>query len=220
MQDLIKQEQFELEVLERLNSGRFLNSLVFTGGTMLRLCFGLNRFSIDLDFWMLRGKDEKKLFKDLKSCLEEPYVIKDCASKFHTLLFEIKSKDYPRSLKIEIRKEARPVVTQQAIAYSRHSNTQVLVKAMSLKEMMKAKIEAFLERKEIRDAFDLEFLLKKGIDLDAPQDTLKRVLRGIGSLTQKDFSVKLGSLLEGKEREYYRRENLKILESAIKEKLA
>ena len=55
MQDLIKQEQFELEVLDRLKSGRFLDRLVFGGGTMLRLCFGLDRYSVDLDFWLLRG---------------------------------------------------------------------------------------------------------------------------------------------------------------------
>jgi hypothetical protein len=40
MQDLIKQEQFEMEVLDRLKSGRFLDRMVFGGGTMLRLCFG------------------------------------------------------------------------------------------------------------------------------------------------------------------------------------
>jgi hypothetical protein len=31
MQDLIKQEQFEMEVLDRLKSGRFLDNLIFTG---------------------------------------------------------------------------------------------------------------------------------------------------------------------------------------------
>ena len=58
MQDLIKQEQFELEVLDRLKSGRFLDRLAFGGGTMLRLCYGLDRYSIDLDFWLLT-KQEK-----------------------------------------------------------------------------------------------------------------------------------------------------------------
>ena len=59
MQDLIKQEQFELEVLDRLKSGRFLDRLAFGGGTMLRLCHGLDRYSVDLDFWLLNkaGKD-------------------------------------------------------------------------------------------------------------------------------------------------------------------
>jgi predicted nucleotidyltransferase component of viral defense system len=54
MQDLIQQERFELEVLERLNSRKMLTKLVFAGGSMLRLCYGLNRFSVDLDFWLVK----------------------------------------------------------------------------------------------------------------------------------------------------------------------
>lgn len=220
MQDLIKQEQLELEVLDRLHTGRFLNNLVLGGGTMLRLCFGLNRFSVDLDFWITKEIDIDKLFKDLKEHLAQLYSIKDAANKFYTLLFEIRSKDYPRSLKIEIRKEIKRIKTEQAIAYSRHSNMQVFLKVVSLKEMMEAKIGAFLERKEIRDLFDMEFLLKKGIDIDAPTETLEKILKGIDSLTRKDYTVKLGSLLEEEQRRYYINENFKILKSAIREKLS
>jgi len=219
MQDLIKQEQFELEVLEQLNSKRLLANLVFAGGTMMRLCFGLNRFSVDLDFWFIKNTDERKLFKDLKDCLSQLYILKDAANKFHTLLFEIKSKGYPRSLKIEIRKGVKKIKTEQAIAFSQHSNAQVFLKVVSLQEMMKAKIEAFLARKEIRDAFDMEFLLKKGVSLEAPPETLKKVSQGIDSLTKKDYSVKLGSLVEEKQRRYYSTENFKILRLAINEKI-
>lgn len=218
MQDLIKQEQFELEVLDKLNSGKFLSSLVLGGGTMLRLCFGLNRFSADLDFWIVRDINRKKLFDNLKVYFKRFYTITDATDKFYTLLFEIKSKDYPRSLKIEIRKEKKKIKTEQAIAYSKYFNMQVLLKIIPLREMMRAKIGAFLERKEIRDVFDMEFLLKKGIELDAPAETLKKVLAEIDSLNKKDYAVKLGSLLEEGQRRYYLTENFKILKLAIQEK--
>lgn len=219
MQDLIKQEQFELEVLDRLNTGRFLNNLIFGGGTMLRLCFGLNRFSVDLDFWIIKDIDADRLFKDLKEHLAQLYTIKDAANKFYTILFELKSGDYPRRLKIEIRKETKKIKTEQAIAYSRYSNMQVFLRVVSQKEMMKAKMEAFLERKEIRDLFDMEFLLKRGIDIDAPNKTLEGILKGIDSLTRKEYTAKLGSLIEEEQRKYYINENFKILKSAIREKL-
>lgn len=215
MQDLIKQEQFELEVLDRLNSGKFLKRIIFTGGTMLRLCFGLNRFSIDLDFWMVEKEDTERLFGDLKGYLEQFYILKDCANKFYTLLFELRSRDYPRSLKIELRKELKKINTEQAIAYSKHSNLQVLVNVVSLNSMMEAKMCAFLDRKEIRDAFDIEFLLKKGIALNFPEKTLKGLNKTIDSLTKKDYSVKLASLIEGEQRGYYIKENFKILKLAI-----
>ena len=104
MQDLIKQEQFEIEVLSKLSSKKLLSLIVFTGGTMLRLCHGLNRFSIDLDFWVVKELNFSEFYNKLKNYLTEEYNIKDAMNKFYTILFEIKSKNYPRSLKIEIRK--------------------------------------------------------------------------------------------------------------------
>lgn len=195
MRDLEQQERFELDVLDRLNSGRMLGNLVFTGGTMLRLCFGLNRFSLDLDFWLTKKIDEIVLFKNLKECLAEYYTIRDCANKLNTMLFEIRSAAYPSKLKIEIRKEKKNIQTETGIAFSRFSDRQVLMRVASLKEMMKAKLDAFLNRREIRDVFDLEFLLKKGVDPDAPQEKLEKALDYIKALTKNDYSVKLGSLL-------------------------
>lgn len=215
MQDLAKQEQFELEVLDRLNSAKLLNNLVFSGGTALRLCLGLNRFSVDLDFWIIKEIDVNKLFGDFKKSLSQFYELTDCANKFHTLLFELKSADYPRSLKIEIRKETKKIGTEKAIAYSKYSNTQVFLNIVSGADMMREKINAFLDREEIRDVFDIEFLLKKGVKLDASLDVLNKVLKKINSLTKNDYSQKLGSLLEEEQRKYYIEENFKILKTAI-----
>ena len=219
MQALIKQEQFELEVLDRLNSAQLLNNLVFTGGTMLRLCYGLNRFSIDLDFWITQNPNTTKLFEVIKQCLTQNYILTDAANKFNTLLFEIKTNRYPRRLKIEVRKGSKQIKTEPTIAYSKYSNLQVLLPAVSLSGMMQAKIDAFLNRKEIRDVFDIEFILKKGIPLPDSQNQLKQILQEINGLSKKDYTVKLGSLLDSKLRKYYTTENFKILTAAIQEKL-
>lgn len=219
MQDLVKQEQFEVEVLDALNSSKLLTSLVFVGGTMLRLCHGLNRFSVDLDFWIAEGNDSKELFTKINDCLSKAYIVKDSANKFYTLLFEIRTKTYPRSLKIEIRKDAKRLKTERAIAYSKYSNMQVYLKTAALKEMMGMKVNALLSREEIRDAFDLEFLLKKGIPIDISKDISRKILKSIDSFSKKDYQAKLGSLLEEKERKYYSTENFKILKAAIQERL-
>lgn len=220
MQDLIAQERFELEVLDRLNSGGVLRYLIFTGGTMLRLCFGMERFSVDLDFWIWRRAEPKKLFSKLQEIFSRSYILKDSADKFYTLLFELKSEDYPRSLKVEIRKSApKGIRTEQAIAYSRYSDLQVLVRVVSLTDMMRFKADAFLERGEIRDVYDMEFLLKRGVVLDLPKDKLRQLLKKIDSLKRRDYTVKLGSLLEEPQRRYYMSENFKLLKTAIKEKL-
>ncbi|GAB4407346.1 MAG: hypothetical protein OHK0032_02660 [Thermodesulfovibrionales bacterium] len=219
MQDLIKQEKFEVEVLDRLKSGRFLDSLIFTGGTMLRLCYGLNRFSIDLDFWLYKEIDRGDYFRRLKEYFSRYYVIKDAENKFYTMIFEIKSKDFPRSLKIEIRKKTGKFKTDLTIAYSKYADKQVLVRSLSLEEVMRSKIEAFLNRKEIRDAFDMEFLVKRGIEIKASKDEIKKLNDAISSLKKKDYSVKLGSILEAEDRRYYSSENFKILVMKLQEKI-
>ena len=215
MQDLIMQERFELEVLDRLNSGKFLSHIVFGGGTMLRLCHNLNRFSVNLDFWVVK-KLKPKFFDDMKAYLAKHYDIKDSAKKFHTLLFELRSHAYPGSLKLEIRRQTKNIHVEQLIAYSKYANTQVFLRAVSLSDMMASKIEAFQDRYEIRDVFDMEFLIKKGVPLEASNDTRKEVLRRINAFSRKDYTVRLGSLLEKEQRRYYFAENFKILKETLK----
>lgn len=215
MRDLIKQEQFELEVLDRLNSGRFLNRMVFGGGTMLRLCHGLDRYSVDLDFWLLPAEDYSTWFADLQRYLARFYALRDAAEKFYTLIIELKSLDYPRSLKVEMRKNIDIDATEQAIAYSPFSSVQVLVRTIPLQDMMRSKIAAFLQRKEIRDVYDLEFLVKKGLNVKISPEKANQVLADINGLTRQDYNVKLSSLLEADRRAYYRTNNFKILKAHL-----
>jgi predicted nucleotidyltransferase component of viral defense system len=219
MQNLIKQEQFEIEVLDRLNSRRLLEPMVFAGGTMLRLCYGLNRFSVDLDFWIIKKVYPNTFFNKIKDCLGERYKLKDAANKFHTFLFEISSPGYPRSLKLEIRKEKKKIQFEESIAYSPYSDIQVILKTVPLSAMMGYKIEAFLDRNEIRDCFDIEFLYKKGIDLPSSKDLLINIISQIDSLKEIDYRVKLGSLILEKERVYYKKNNFKLLKSGLEDKL-
>ncbi len=217
MRDLIQQERFEIEVLDRLNSGRFLSRLIFTGGTMLRLCYGLNRFSVDLDFWVNKELNYRRFFLNLADFLSGYYTLTDRQSKFFTLLLELKSVEYLRRLKIEIRKEPRRIELERAIAYSRYATTQVLVTVPKLNEMLRAKIDAFLVRREIRDVFDIEFIIKNGVNLPEDVGIVRKLQRGIDQLTRRDYTVKLGSLLDAEFRKYYLNENFKILKMAIGE---
>jgi predicted nucleotidyltransferase component of viral defense system len=219
MRDLIQHEQFELEVLSRLQSGRFLANLIFGGGTMLRLCHGLNRYSVDLDFWVAGEMDWAKYYHRMEKYLDQFYKIADSANKRFIILFELKSPQFPRSLKIEIRKTVKNVKTETSIAYSPHAPVQVMLKTVALDDMTTSKIEAFLDRREIRDAYDMEFLVKRGIVLNADHEALTQMLAELGKLGKKDFSVKLGSLLDVSERKYYVENGFRILETNLKDKL-
>lgn len=201
---LARHEKFEIEALAHLNSGRLLDKLVFGGGTMLRLCHELNRYSADLDFWLIKQIDPEKFLAALRMHLEKIFEITDCQNKHFSLLVEVRSPDYPKRLKLEIRKDIQKWDTEKTIAFSKHSNRQVLVITHTLAQTMLNKIDALFNRQEIRDAFDIEFLLRKGVLLpDMSVETRHRLKQKLQAFSANEFKVKLGSLLESDMREYY-----------------
>jgi len=199
-----KHEIFEIEVLEILKNSKLLEPLVFGGGTMLRLCFELKRYSADLDFWFVKKVDIKSYFEKIKQVLEQKYDLTDEQIKFYTLLLEVRSGDYPKRLKIEIRKEVKECDFQERIAFSKYSNRQVILRVHTLEQAMINKVNALLERGEIRDGFDIEFLLRKGIAIpQLNKEQENNLKKRIDGFKEKDFKVKLGSILESDIRKYY-----------------
>lgn len=203
MDTLQRHEVFEIEVLDKMNSGKFLAPLVFGGGTMMRLCYELNRYSADLDFWFIKKVKPEGYFKKLQQFLSMEYEITDARMKFYTLLFEIRSKDYPKRLKIEIRKRIKECDTQERIAFSKNSTKQVILTVKTPEQTMRDKVEAAIDREEIRDCFDVEFLLRMGIPLPAAKNNLGRLNEVISKFKKFDYSVTLGSLLDPQSRKYY-----------------
>ena len=199
-----KHEIFEIEVLEKLKNERLIESLVFGGGSMLRLCHEMKRYSIDLDFWRIKSVPTDALFDKFQYFFEKEYDVTDEQIKHFTLLFEIRSAHFPKRLKIEIRKEIQDWDFQEKIAYSKFSTKQVSLKAHTLEQAMKNKIAALMERGEIRDGFDIEFLLRQGIPLpELTKNEISKLLNTVDGFKAKDFKVKLGSVVESDIRKFY-----------------
>jgi predicted nucleotidyltransferase component of viral defense system len=217
MTNLEKHETFEIEVLEKLYKSGLLKPLVFGGGTMLRLCHELPRFSVDLDFWFIKSVDMDAYFDRLQQALAENYEITDAAIKYHTMLIEMRSWFYPRRLKIEIRRELQTCDWETKIAFSRFAAKQVLLNVHSLAQCLSNKIEALQSRNEIRDAYDLEFLLRRGATLPPlTSETIAALVERISSFKERDFKVTLGSVLEMRIRDYYNRNHFSFLLDKLK----
>lgn len=215
--DIFRQHEiFEIEVLEKMNSIKVLEPLVFGGGSMLRLCHELNRYSVDLDFWMIKKISQKDYFERINKAFYKEYEITDSQIKHYTVLFELRSAVSPKRLKIEIRREIKDCDFQEKIAFSKFSTKQVVLKAHTLEQTMKNKISAFLERGEIRDSFDIEFLLRRGVELpDFNKKQLNQFQKKLKGFKEIDFKVKLGSILENDIREYYFINRFSYLEEKI-----
>ena len=209
-------EVFEIEVLEKMNSSKLIDPLVFGGGTMLRLCHELNRYSVDLDFWFAKKISKKDFFETGRRVFEKDYEIADAQMKRDTILFELRSAQYPKRLKIEIRREWKECDYQQTIAFSRFSTRQVILKTHTLDQSMKNKIEAFLDRGEIRDCFDIEFMLRRGVEIPPLNDGRTIAFqKKIALLRDSDFKEKLGSILEKDIRDYYATHRFSFLQEKL-----
>lgn len=215
--DTFKQhEVFEIEVLDRMNSAKMLDPLVFGGGSMLRLCHELNRYSVVLDFWFVKKVSQNDFFDKGLKTFEKYYEITDAQIKHYTILFELRSAQYPKRLKIEIRRELKDWDYQQDIAFSKFSTKQVVLKTHTLDQTINNKIEAFLDRGEIRDCFDIEFMVRRGVEIPLKEEKESIEFRKkITNLKEIDFKVKLGSILEDDTREYYVTHRFRFLEEKL-----
>lgn len=167
----VVREELEIAILKPLLESRMGNSLVFKGGTALRLAYGSPRFSDDLDFSVLASIEERN-FK--KACLEAARnvpeaTLTEALAKFHTLFalfqFRVPYIGRPFSMKIEV--STRRESWKQGREYelkllsSEVTNLTVLAQVATLDHMVRDKQEAFKARRQPRDLYDLWFISRK-----------------------------------------------------------
>lgn len=144
-------------ILRAIYSDVFLrNTLGFKGGTAAMFCYGLPRFSVDLDFNLLDPEKKTVIFERLKTLLGQFGELKEATEKHFTLFFLLNYKKGERNLKIEISK--RPLKAEYKISQYLGISMLVMVEA----DMAAAKLAALLTRKRFapRDIFDIWYFLK------------------------------------------------------------
>jgi predicted nucleotidyltransferase component of viral defense system len=213
---LAAHEAFEMAVLQWLRAKSLLRPLVFGGGSMLRLCHELPRYSLDMDFWFFKEVGLEEFYEQLGDSIRHEYDVTDMQNKFYSILVELRRKPRSPRLKIEIRKTQAPAgSTEEKIAFSPHFSTQVLVRGFTLDQMWRNKVLALADRGEIRDAFDLEFLARRGVALDLNPEERRTIIKRLRGFKKKDFDVKLGSVLLPELRDYYRHNRFAYLEEKL-----
>lgn len=172
----LEKEYFQYVFLHAIS--KYSESIIFKGGTCLRLCYGLERASEDLDF--------STSFNVTK--LKE--IIKDCLKDFNLLgieYFPISEKEFEgnirfelrfkgplytgnlnsaNSLKIDFNKNKTFFKTACVISQVFSDIPTFTLMALAEKEILAEKIRAIANRKQARDLYDFWILLKKGVEID------------------------------------------------------
>ncbi len=166
--DYIVREEYEILWLKEIFESKFGSSLVFKGGTALRLAYGSPRFSEDLDFTLIREINRTEFMNFLKETGKKYPAIAgvETREKFYTVFALVKIKeeyqDRSFSIKIEVSKRQgswkKEKDLNQKIIRSEVTPLSVLANVASLERLLEEKKDAIKNRKATRDLFDLWYI--------------------------------------------------------------
>ena len=182
-----QQEKHYIQTLALRSIYASTNDLAFKGGTCLWFFHGLNRFSEDLDFTMIKEVKLKNLPVEVEKDLDvyginpEIRILKNDEISFSFRIGAkgpLFTKEIERSfVRIEISKreelKKKPDVIELDAIYTDILPFFVLV--MKREEILAEKVRAVLTRNRARDVYDLWSLLKKGtgFELNLVNEKLK-----------------------------------------------
>ena len=216
MKALRDHETYQMAMLQWLASKRFLGSLAFEGGTMLRLCHELPRFSLDMGFCFFKQQNYETFYNRLSRALSQDHDVVDCRNSNSSILVQMPRQPGMPKFEMEFRKcAAPPGTTEEKIAFSPYFPTQVLVRGITLQQTLLSMTQALIDHGDIAYTFDLEFLLRKGTTLNLPSEHRTELMGRLKEFNNNDLHDKLGDLLLPEVRDYYKREGFSYLEQAL-----
>ena len=127
--------------------------LGFKGGTAALLFYGLNRFSVDLDFDLLDPAKEDEVFEKVGRIVAAYGKVKEREKKHFTLFYKASYSETDRNVKVEINRRSF------GSRYEIINYFGISMKVMVKEDMFANKLAAFYERVERtnRDIFDVWF---------------------------------------------------------------
>lgn len=200
-----------LQILKRFYTDPALGPVLgFKGGTAAMLFYGLDRFSVDLDFDLLDAENEQDVYERICAIASEFGVLRDHYLKYHTIFCMLSYDDEAQNIKIEISR--RSLLAE----YEMKTHLGVAMLVMAQEDMHANKLLALTDRKRPvnRDIYDVWFFLKNrwplngaivkerlGINLDA---YLQKCISHIEKIPDKGILFGLGELLTEKQKMWVR----------------
>ena len=143
--------------------------LGFKGGTCAYLFYNLTRFSVDLDFDLLKPEDEtiqELVFDTVKTILERYGEIKDSRIKRNTIFFLLSYGDADHNIKLEI--NTRLLAPDIRFHYELKEYLGISMLVGKKDYLFASKLIALTTRSEtaMRDIYDIWFFAKDNWDID------------------------------------------------------
>lgn len=167
--DNVIKEHYQIYLLDHLFKSSFEDSLIFKGGTTLRLAYNSVRFSEDLDFSLLKDINFDEFKQSLNSFIKlfSEAKIQDVYNKrstiFAKIVFNVNFKPIPTGIKIEINKNSRNFHHTVALTKSPFNNLELSSRVYTLESILADKINILDSgsRRQPRDLFDAWYISQK-----------------------------------------------------------
>jgi predicted nucleotidyltransferase component of viral defense system len=148
-------ESTHIAVMQSVAKGFNDLPIVLKGGTALLLCYGLDRFSEDLDFDANKKLNITNRVADILSKHTEKHIIKIS-----------KNTDTVQRLKIHYSKNGLERFLKIETSFRdpfQNEDTVIIdgIKTYQIKNLIDQKVNAMIGRTKARDLYDIDFLLRK-----------------------------------------------------------
>ncbi|MDO8643995.1 MAG: nucleotidyl transferase AbiEii/AbiGii toxin family protein [bacterium] len=157
LRDAAKHKLILIQILKSMSEETKLAPFLgFKGGTAVYLFYGLDRFSIDLDFDLLDEAKEDLVFEGIKALLPRYGILKEARKKRFSLFFLLSYDDQSTNIKVEINRRAF------GSQFEIKNYLGIPLRVMKQEDMAANKLVAMVERigKTNRDIYDVWFFLK------------------------------------------------------------
>jgi len=188
--DIAKHKSALLKILKSIYIDPTISYLLgFKGGTAAALFYGLDRFSVDLDFDLLESDKEDYVFEQVKKILESYGTLKEAIKKRFNLFFLLSydKKDVnAQNVKVEINRRALNA------KYNIESALGISMKVMVQQDMAAYKLCAMYERisRTSRDIYDVQFFFAHNWLVN------KEIIEGRMGMSYKEFLKKSIGVME------------------------
>lgn len=157
------------QIIKDFYSNNLLAPLLgFKGGTCACYFYGLPRFSVDLDFDLLKTDEstQKKVYAEVEKILLKYGVVKDKTIKFFTIWFLLSYGDAEHNIKIEINTRRPETNIEEYYDFKELLGTPVLIARPEY--MFANKLVALTDRKKMvmRDIFDIHYFASKNWEIE------------------------------------------------------
>ncbi|MDO8527634.1 MAG: nucleotidyl transferase AbiEii/AbiGii toxin family protein [Deltaproteobacteria bacterium] len=205
--DAARHKNILIQILKDISTDTSISPFLgFKGGTAVYMFYGLDRFSVDLDFDLLDDTQEEYIFERIGKILAAHGTLKEARKKRYSLFFLLSYEDKAHNIKVEVNRR------KFGSKFEIKSYLGISMQVMVQEDMFAHKLVAMVERmgRTNRDIYDVWFFLKNRWPINwniveartemSAKEFLPKCIAALEKLSNRNILSGIGELLNEKQK--------------------